>query len=88
MSSKLVKSNAKGNTASKDWSEACFQSGHQFVRKGTPEYDEVKALYDSWKPEPTESMKKWNDCCKKLGYDYVKKNTLEYQKVLKEFKKQ
>ena len=36
------------------WKKACIQCGHKFVRKGTPEYEEVLSLFKRLLKEPKE----------------------------------
>ena len=83
---------SKKSTPTATWSDCCEELGYRFVAKGTPEYAEVKQLFEDYKnaglsDEEIHSREVWKKACAFYKYPFVSKGTPQYDRVLKMFKK-
>jgi hypothetical protein len=71
------------------YSAVSKELGLEYVRKGTPEYDQIMEVMNSRWPKKiqTPEQLRWTEACNALGYRFVKKGTPEYEAVKAYFKK-
>jgi hypothetical protein len=74
-----------------EWQEICKENGVSYVKKGTPQYELVKSIYDQ--RYPSLSIRKespvsetipsnWTLACREAGVKIARRGTPEYDTVM------